>query len=240
MSKMRKRAVSFPETLPDYVREGLVLYLDGSEPLMKVSDTRVWNDSNLRGQYAELESVYTGNSVITFDGVSSCGRIKEAQSVASCEILSGLKERTIEVVCKLNDTQNVQSIFLGKGNAVYSSFAAGLWYRPSSNGFKCATCNEQNASLVSNVDQLASYSVVYGGDDINNYSLYQNGVYCQKGATGGNIANPTYPVIGARYNNAAYSYRLQGEIACIRVYDRMLTDTERERNLATDKKRFGI
>lgn len=240
MSKMKKRAVAFPKTLPDYVRDGLVLYLDGKEPLMTLNGGRIWNDSNVRGQHAELESVYTNDTLISFDGVSSCGRIKESQPVSASEILTGVKERTIEVVCKIEDTENTQVIFLGKGSANFSSLAVGLWYRPASGGFKCATCNEQNAAYVSKVDELASYSILYNGDDINNYSLYQNGVYCPKGATGGNISNATFPVIGARYYGNEYGYRLKGKIACIRVYDRILTDEERARNLATDKERFGI
>ena len=164
-------------------------------------------------------------------------------------VLSGFKERTIEVVCKINDTENSQSLILGCGRANADAWAAGLWYRPASGGFMVGTYGEQKATLVENGTDRASYSVVFGDSGLDDYNLYQNMRYCTKGSSGGNMNNYTFDMGGGAMNvydaagyvyNNGFSYRLNGEINCIRVYDRKLTDSEREHNFMIDKRRFGV
>lgn len=244
MTKLKKRALMFSKTQPDYVKDGLVLYLDAEESLMLMnidSETaRVWNDRAISGQRARVDAVTQTEKALLFDGVNSRGIIDLTEYISLLGVLTGIQERTIEIVCKLNDTEATQTVFLGKGAATDENGAAGLWYRPASGGFKAGTFTNQAPSIVSNVTERASYSTVYGTENINDYILYHNGVECPKGEVAGNMNNYTYLTIGSRYYNDTYSYRLKGEINCIRVYDRKLSDEERAHNLEIDKRRFDL
>ncbi len=244
MSELKKRGLMFSKTSEDYIKDGLVLYLDGDEPFMVVdingATTRIWKDRAVPAQKVHIGGVTQSGGVTFWDGASSCGRIPQDEYIALLNILSGLKERTIEIVCKINDTENAQTLVLGNGTSSESNFAAGLWYRPASGGFMASTSAQQMPSLVETVNERASYSVVYGDNDIDDYELFKNGMLCPKGTVGGNMNNPNYITVGSRYYNGGYSYRLNGEICCIRVYERKLSEEERLRNLETDIRRYNL
>lgn len=244
MSELKKRGAMFQKSPPDYVKDGLVLYLDGEEDFMLMDIngalTRIWRDRVMSSQKVHIGGVTQSQGVTYWDGVTSCARIPQDEYIALLNILSGLKERTIEVVCKLNDTDASQTLILGNGTSSETGFSAGLWYRPASGGFMASSSALQKPSLVDNADERASYSVVYGDTDINDYELFRNGFLCPKGTAGGNMNNPNYITVGSRYYNGSYSYRLNGEICCIRVYERKLSDEERLRNLEIDARRYGL
>lgn len=244
MPDLKKRRMMLSRTDAGYISEGLKLYFDAEEPFMNVNidgkTESIWNDRAVNGQKAVINNVIqSGNSTI-WDGESSSGKMLSQEYLPMSGILSGCKERTIEVVCKINDTENPQIIILGCGRANVDEWAAGLWYRPASGGFKVGSASDQLPALVRNVADRASYSVVFGDSGLDDYSFYQNMQLCTHGSVGGNMNNYTFVTVGSRYYNNNFSYRFNGEINCIRVYDRKLTDSEREHNFMIDKRRFGI
>lgn len=250
MSKLRSRALRMAgDSDEGYIRDGLVLYLDGEDDLVRnvptdLGNATVWSDRAVLGQKAATAALTHTENAMLFNGTNSRCRIDPTEEISLSGVLSGLKDRTIEIVCKLNNTESVQTVFLGKGNATSTEdkLGVGLWYRPASGGMKVSTISNQQSSVVSaeSVLERASYSVIYGEKNINDYTLYQNGVECVKGEAAGNMNNPTYTTIGSRYYSDSYSYFMNGEINCIRVYDRKLTDAEREHNLTIDRRRFDF
>ena len=243
--KLLKKAVS--KSLPEYARDGLVLWLDGEEALMQVkagdgSSAEVWRDRAVNGQQAVMSSAVKSVDSMIFDGVKSYGRIEETEALVLSGILKGLKERTVEIVCRLDNADTVQTVLLGAGNTATPEIgAAGLWYRPASTGFKVGTWDNSPIVTVQNVTARASYSIVYGNSDLTDFSFYQNGNLCAKGEIEGNMYSEA-TAIGARLKNddTTWQYRLSGEICCIRIYNRKLSDAERAMNLEIDRRRFDI
>jgi len=244
MPDLKNRRKMMSKTDAGYIKDGLKLYFDAEEPFMNVNidgePASIWNDRAVDGQKAIVSNVVQSENSTIWDGKTSSCKLLPQEYFSMLGVLSGLKERTIEVVCKINDTENPQIIILGCGRANADEWAAGLWYRPASGGFMVGTFGEQKVTLVENVTDRASYSVVFGASGFDDYNLYQNMRYCTKGSSGGNMNNYTFVTVGSRYYNNGFSYRLNGEINCIRVYDRKLTDSEREHNFMIDKRRFGV
>lgn len=247
MSKVKHLRTVMSESLPEYIRDGLVLWLDGEESLITKeaedgTTITVWNDRVINGQYAEVGGALKSEDALAFDGTNSRGELSKTGTVVLSGILKGLKERTLEIVCKLNNTTDVQVFMLGEGNTATPEIgAAGLWYRPASGGVKVGTWDNSPIVIVQNVTERASYSIVYGDTDLEDFNCYQNGVLCTKGEIAGNMYSEAN-AIGARLktDGATWQYRLCGEICCIRVYNRKLTDTERAKNFEIDKRRFAI
>lgn len=224
-----------------YVKDGLALWLDGIDnggEGVHLTDLTEWKDLSGNGCNFALNDVTATDKAVCFNGSSSYGRISN-DNLAT--LLTGLKERTVEVVCKLNNTSNVQVIFLGLGNTGVSNGSAGLWYRPASSGFKVTSYSNKPVPVSDNITEACSYSIVFGNSDSNDYSFYQNGnaMSLASSATG-TMANLTATTIGARLYSGSYGYFMNGEIYSIRVYDRQLTESERLQNLMLDRKRFGI
>ncbi len=247
MTKVKRLRTALTQSLPDYVRDGLVLWLDGEESLIpdeteEDTSASIWRDRAINGQIANVGGVVKLGDALLFDGVNSYGQIKNTESVALSKILKGLKERTLEIVCRLDNTDNVQTVFLGEGTTTSpETGAAGLWYRPDSGGFKIGTWNSTSTMIAENVTERASYSIVYGDESLQDFNFFQNGNLCAMGDSAGNMYSATNS-IGSRLNTdgVTWQYQMCGEICCIRIYNRKLTDGERLRNFEIDKRRFGI
>ncbi len=228
-----------------YVQKGLALWLDGEFNAGKnvhEQNPSVWKDLSGNGYDFTLNAVTVSDKAMAFDGTSSYGRCENG---ALKELLSGLKERTIEVVCKFNNTSSAQVVFLGEGMTEFPSNegAAGLWYRPTSSEsfFKAGTWSKSPTIKAGNVGQFKSYSVVYDDKNLSDIAVYQNNASLTQDAVAGNMYNEALS-IGARLKNddKTWQYLLNGEICCIRVYDRRLTDRERYYNYLIDKMRFSF
>lgn len=247
MTKVKRLRTALTKSLPDYVTDGLVLWLDGEEPLIpdeteEDTSASIWRDRAINGQIANVGGVVKLGDAMLFDGVNSHGQIKNTEVVALSQILKGLKERTLEIVCRLDSTDSAQVVILGEGNTASPEIgAAGLWYRPDSGGFKIGTWNATPTMIAENVTERSSYSIVYGDSSLQDFDFFQNGNLCAKGDSVGNMYSSTN-AIGSRLktDGVTWQYKMCGEISCIRIYSRKLTDAERLRNLEIDKRRFGI
>ena len=149
MSELKKRGAMFQKSPPDYVKDGLVLYLDGEEDFMLMDIngalTRIWRDRVMSSQKVHIGGVTQSQGVTYWDGVTSCARIPQDEYIALLNILSGLKERTIEVVCKLNDTDASQTLILGNGTSSETGFSAsGAWDNANMRAPRLARQNYDN------------------------------------------------------------------------------------------------
>lgn len=225
-----------------YVNDGLELWLDGefnAGKHMHEETPTVWKDLSSNGFDFTLNAVTVSDKAMVFNGSTSFAKCDDD---ALRELLSGLKDRTVEIVCKFNNTASAQVVFLGEGNTATPEIgAAGLWYRPSSGGFKVGTWDNSPAVKSDKAQRLMSYSTVYDNDKLNDFGFYQNNVSLTQDATAGNMYNSALS-IGARLKNdgSTWQYFFNGEICCIRVYSRKLSDRERYYNYLVDKMRFGL
>ena len=250
----RRMLMAFePEERPEveewYVQDGLVLHLDGIYNDSYVNQTHkdnptVWNDLSGNGNHFYMYNSTTTEDSFKFSGSKSCYGKNNFSLVDNelSDLLKGVKTRTIEIVCKLNNTDAAQTIFLGAGMASpIEDTAAGMWYRPASNGMKISTADGSLSYpyTTTNPTQRNHYYATYNSSHSGIYDFAQNGVACSRGTAAGNMSNPTYITIGARYYNSI-GYPLNGEICAIRVYNRQLTTQEKAQNLNLDIRRFGL
>ena len=219
-----------------YVKNGLVLYLDG------INNTRsghnasslYWEDlSGNNNDLLIVDSSYVEckDNLYNFKGNTQGRMVLES---------FGSMKGTYEVVCK-------------NTRPTYSGYA--LTHLPANNGDKCriilfASSGRLSANGNVNAPILASYT-----DFTNNLSTisitesstspiayYVNGsVSATTGNASSNIGtyDTTKLLLGVRSYNRGYYDAFQGDIACVRVYDRVLTAAEILHNYNIDKERFG-
>lgn len=224
-----------------YMKEGLVLWLDGIE------NTRKGHNENQLTDWQDL----SGNDY-DFTAVGGTAVIPESNCVpfnGDCvygntdtdlqELLQGLKERTIEIVCSISDNNTTaKTIFLG-GNLDSSATGVGLWYRPNSKGL-CVYTGSSYAHTISDITNPHTYTAVFNTTSINTTEIYQDNVITST-TSGGDMNNVTYTTIGGRYYSENFIYyRFYGKIYSIRVYDRQLNQEEIAHNISIDKDRFNI
>ena len=237
--KKRKYLINSKKT-DEYIKDGLQLWIDGIENTREGhSSNALLNLKDLSGNNYDFSIAY-GNTITP---ENNCLPFNSSIYVCSNEylkeLLSELKERTIEIVCEIDDSNTTAKTILMGAKSGGASFGVGMWYRPASKGM-CISSVTSNASIISDITKPHTYSAVYDAVSYNNTKFYQNNVLCSK-TTGGNMANSNFVTIGGRYYSDNYTnYRFYGKIYCIRVYDRQLTQEEREHNRRIDKERFGI
>ena len=235
--KKRKYFMSSKKT-EEYIKDGLQLWIDGientrnghsSDRLTYLRDLSENNyDFNILNGYAVMPE----DNCIPFNG--DC--VYRCPYSGLQELMLGLKERTIEIVCSISDINtDAKTIFLGGKSGALNS-GVGMWYSHTRGGM--AISGNSNCFTIKDVTNPHTYCVIYNTTSINSSQFYQDNVVCTK-ITGGTMASSDV-LIGGRNYNGTSAYRFYGKIYCIRVYDRQLTQEEREHNRKVDKERFGI
>ena len=220
-------------SMSSYVTSGMALWLDGEfNATIDTHDAEatIWKDLSGNGYDFKLNNTVVLDTGMQFNGTSAYGTNDNADLIT---LLSGTTtERTIEIVCKLEDTGSPQTILLGKGTS-----AAGLWYRPVSKGFQCYTTGDTTVYKADpKFDSIQSLSQLSG----NGSWLYQNLDLTGPPVAGGTMNNTSYVTIGARYYSNKPGYFSKCTIYAIRIYNRHLTMEEQLNNFLVDKQRFGI
>lgn len=210
-----------------YIKDGLVLWLDGIENSRSghvSTPLSVWED--LMDNY-DFTLIYGTALNPHPDNIPF-----NSQCYANSDLLSVLysyNKCTLEVVFRCADS-SAQSVFMGQTKQ--------FWYRKASNGI--CTSASGYPFYTDSPTTKASYSVIYDKSDQDNNILYQNNDICQK-SSGGSMGNYLSVNIGLRRTNSdTYSYPLNGDIYCIRLYNRELTSDERTHNYNLDVKRFNL
>lgn len=142
---------------------------------------------------------------------------------------------TIEVVfkpSKLTSGDLVNTYESGGYGITISNYAPCFTYYLSNIGYKYVL-----GTTVLSTDNMCSVSVSFDGDCAR---LYQNGEKYVNLMSGTIRNNGTPLEIGRNSQNTTSSNYFEGEIYCIRIYDRALTEAEILANLAIDMNRFDI
>ena len=224
-----------------YIKDGLQLWLDGIDNTRNghtFSSLSVWED--LSGNTYDFEFIHGSPALPSANYLDfSSLKVYRCTNASLIDLLCGVKERTIEIVCEIDDSNTTAKTILMGGNSESASAGVGMWYRPSSNGM-CTASASSKTQIISDITNPHTYTAVFDNVSLNNTKFYQDNALCST-TSGGTMANNNFVTLGGRYYQNNYlNYRFVGKIYCVRVYDRQLTQEEREHNRRIDKERFGI
>lgn len=226
-----------------YIKNGLLLYVDGIQNTRSGHDasSSYWEDLSGNGNDLSIinplrtTNIYLLDSSYFFAGDPSGGDRVQRMVLSNFGSMKG----TYEIV-------------LNNYRSSLNSYA--LAHAPAQNGQKCRAISfgssgklNANGNVVEGIrDTYTEFvnkrSTLTITEDANNpISYYVNGNISEiSGSASSRVdSKNTMLILGARtYNNNFYDY-FRGEIACVRIYDRVLTASEILHNYEIDKKRFG-
>lgn len=241
--------VNKDETKRDYIQNGLVLDLRGTNALRTdlVSGKQVWEDKSLAKNHAVVMSssapTRSGNSY-KFDGTSQYMKLLHS--------LGNLQQYTIEVVAKA-----------APGNTTLLNFSSNLNGGDNNREFHIHlpwnnevvfnapyTVGRIGLQFVKNIDNL-TYSFTYQQNNPNQWSIIRQNEGNRstlsawlnesfEGQTSSDkavVREMSHCFIGFNGSNGQW---FNSSIYAIRVYSRPLTELERQHNYQTDKKLYNL
>lgn len=230
---------------PNYINDGLVLWLDGEYNTRSghVTNLTTWEDLSgnnydfdVIGPYVNVDqySSLTANSNnVPFNKTYTLRNTNNNLQASAPASVVG----TLEIVCENNDGT------IGCAFSMYSSSSQpgkGFWYRPASNEIVTSFSQGQyTCSAISMSNDIALFSVIYPGQQKTASAIYKNGYSQTLSSSSGTMAQAVAASVGGRYANET-EYSLNGKVYAIRLYNRILTQEEIQHNLYIDKDRFGI
>lgn len=238
-----------------YVQSGLVLMFDGKN---QGSEATKWVDLANSSRKLSLNGGYTKNSDhITFDGSSAYGIIDDANLDVKYD--TGSLEAIYSQSSFDNNYHLIAGSFMRHGTALAMMKAA---YAPYSSDnrrvfigcfLSSADSGTAPSGLVSALLDNSSNQFVYAANEVVLASHCGNNFYLnneQMSLTDANKANVLTTsadhnvgdlYVGGNINGSGNTTGFfPGNIYCVRLYSKVLTDTERAQNYKVDKKRFNI
>ncbi len=218
----------------DYIKSGLILYLDGEDNTGNGHDgsSNIWKDLSGNGNDGTLNNFNNdntsgwGENCINFDSIDDKISIPESTTTNPVE-------QTIEVVLKCNgeslNSADGRQIFFVKWRGYTMEINPGRTISYGRTDGYLRTNNEINYGKIYNITSKH-------GNNIS--KIYLNNVYENQQ----NISPCEYTIgkkltIGCWENSGRF---FNGSIYVIRMYNRALTDEEIAHNYSIDKARFGI
>lgn len=196
-----------------YVTDGLVLWLDG---INKGNTPDVWTDLISGYEYDAINGV-----VFNPDNVQLNGIDQYLQNTSfDCPLL---RDATIEVVCAA--ATSTQVLFASKNN----SLCFGFFYNNT-------TINVIRGIGKNNNRKTTAFSDASGSFSISDIHQLRNGQQGTLGYENNFNASNRFNFIGRRSSGTYFN----GEIYCIRIYNRQLTLKEAIDNYQVDRQRFSL
>ncbi|MEG1344962.1 MAG: LamG-like jellyroll fold domain-containing protein [Clostridia bacterium] len=229
-----ERAVSAMPTYENYIKDGLVLLLDGQNNTLNghSTDTTIWKDLSGNGNDATLhnfkntENSGWGSNKLVFDGINNCASVENSQTLK-------IIDQTIEIVVnKKAVVKNNRSIFFVKW------YGYTMEFNPD-NSISYGRSNVGQAGYLkaNETSQLGRTTHIGGTFNGKTQNIYINGKKSnsQNVTSAGNVDNASLTI--GTYRDNCY---LNGEIYSIRMYNKQLTDEQIAQNYEIDKVRFGL
>ena len=214
-------------TTDDYVKENLVLQLDGID---HGEEDGKWKDlSNNNHDGTISEAVWTEDNGLSFDGSNDYVSIGELNN----------SNITLETV--FSNKQTKTRVEIGSNNSV-GGYSLALYSGKVKGYIRISNSNYELTSKTS-IDLNKKYHAVltYDGSII---KLYVNGILEDSRAAQGTITNPTtstYFMLGAFPNgNKGNGNYLNGIIYSFRMYDKALTEEEINKNYKVEEERYNV
>lgn len=214
-----------------YVKDGLTLYLDAQQNTRKGQDktSDVWEDlsgNQLDATLSNFNQTATSGwqeKNLKFDGIDDYGTILNQEKLK-------LKDQTIEIVIKKDRVvNNDRSIFFVKWTGYTMEFI-------SNNTVSYGRSRSQSYLNTQEEMDLGKIYSILGSHSNSLSKIYFNNVLKNTQTVTIDSYNDENLTIGMFHNN----YFLAGEIYQIRMYERELTQQERNINYSIDKIRYGI
>ena len=212
---------------PSIVRDGLVLCLDAKDPNSYSGSGSTWYDLTTTSNNASLTSVnYNSNGY--FDFPASTG-----SQVGLGSTITLSSAMTFEMMCNPDDltidVSGYRSLFsAGNGNRIFVSNSGQIFARIGGTNVPISA-----NSAVTTSGGWFSIVVTWTGSF---YACYINNSSSGSGASNtGYISDFKY--IG---NYGSDNGRFDGQIAYLRLYDRVLSSNELTENYNAQKSRFGL
>lgn len=244
----------------DYIKDGLILHLDGIDNTRHGFDenTSVWEDLSPMQNDANLYNIHTSYGYYSVEEKGYVFLHNNAYAKTINNIgLSGFADHTVEIVAKPYSVADGSTVFNGYlwfGDRFASEGMTRIF------GYNRGTAGRHGV-VVAYLNTMVTYdlypeiemthsvsfrtnkhgTIQAGMKDP--YILSYNGEYREGVATGKTYSDRLLnsPVeIGRywQYNNENRTF--YGSIQSVRIYDRVLTDEEVLHNYRVDKRRFGI
>jgi hypothetical protein len=231
---------------PQIVTDGLVLYLDAANPKSYPGIGTNWSDRSGGTSSGVLVNgpsfSSTNKGSIVFDGVNDYVNISSpnfnpvgsSDFSVSCWIkLNSLPFTNPRIVCQGVDINNYYNLatYGGSSPGTYDSF----WFEVKKGGVVYGTGFSAN-KYVTNV----WYNLVGTFNNTTNTSvLYVNSILRIGSLVLGTGPSPYGPIIIAN-NNTSTITSLPGNIALVKIYNRVLSETEIVKNYNALKSRFNL
>lgn len=220
----RRMMMGSTGTVARYIEDGLVFWLDG---INKGNSTTNWVDLIGGVTFNVGSAKLSTPGYVQFNGSDVY--------TASSNVNYNVSSSTIEVcISNVNNTNAAGSAFYGPQDKSIS-----FWIRRSSSSkyIGCSVGTYGNTGYNTKfLDAVPPTTIICSMTEnrgVLNGNVLTNFTKSNWGATG-----KTY--IGGRLNGSSKEYGLTGRIHSIRIYNRILTNTEMEYNQNADKERFGL
>ena len=230
----------------EYVVDGLELWFDGEKNNRTGHSTVLSTWEDLSGNNHDMpcfgnttgtqnKTAQCGHNYVVFDGRTM---FYNNDNIAS---LRNFNNGTLEIVFEQETSDTLQCIITSYVDTYSSKRNKGIWYRPSSNGYRINTVLDTGGTssgfIMEVPTEKIAFSVSYVGND---YNVTVNGNTISDFTEGGTMpCNKTFAV-GAKAWADGDLYGFSGKIYTIRCYNRVLTPDEIAQNLSVDRKRFNF
>lgn len=222
--EMLKIAGGSAPSINDYVTNGIILWYDGIQntPNGHDSTSQYWYD--LSGN--DVHYAYSSSNIISSKYCDIDGTAGQWVSSASSNVSDNINGHVafVEIVIDPDETGETTQCLFPYGNVVGTT-----WIKTNAIGFQ-GNSNSKSLSLSSGVHYY-------------NSELYKDGTIQTNANVSSSWSTAYFTLSGARrifsYSNAT-NYAAKCNIYAFRVYNRVLTASEIQKNWLTDKARFGI
>jgi hypothetical protein len=227
---------------PRIVTDGLVLYLDATNPKSYPGSGTIWTDLSGNGYGGSLSgSVSYSSSPSRFDTNAVDRLTRDYLTTSSQIVFNDLSSYTFDFIVKLRSS--AQATF----NSLTGRLATTPWisiYPVDTTGDSWNIRYRQSGGTyisTSNVNyniQNNWANIVLSVDTSRNLNFYLNGILQE-------TINPTttlfyVDLIGGGYSASGNYYALQGSIASCKIYSKTLSEQEIQQNFNAIRGRFGL
>lgn len=209
-----------------YIQNGLVLYLDGefNTRLGHNANSEIWEDLSATGYDFTLYNAVINDKYLYFNGEAdsyAMGGTNNVPQYVMAEIVFNSKSTATKVIihdASILNNYNYRMVAF-KNNSIVMG-----------NTYSSSTV----MSVPTTVNKIQAVSIALPSTG------YLNGERADSVGTTINWSGTINYYLIAKRGGAATMYNFKGNIYCIRLYNRILTDEEVQMNHKIDSERFGI
>ena len=235
---INSRAIPPPPTARDYVQDGLIAMWDGID---HGNDPLIWRDISGNGNDATQRVASAGWSWgnNAYIGTANNGHGFRTPIAIANALREHIDGHTIEIVY-LPSNSSRQTIFGQYKVAEHKNGGLNIEYSPHQPGWfrvYYSSSPDFNTPAWKKTQSRLTCAVVC---DENNLRLYENGVHTSTAAKP-NVDTIGYSkpfIIGGE--NERSNMSIVGELFCVRVYSRSLTEEELKHHVKIDNERFNL